>query len=121
MSYERYKDFRLAPDDNGCWDVLDKDYQQQLTFPSKAAAKRWIDAELHESEKPQYTVQTSPQDIFVKFEIWVNPKDNYRELEKMLGRLLDAWVNDLVSTNSGSTTDVTNPPSSEQLKERIKG
>lgn len=30
-------------------------------------------------------------------------------------------VNDLVSTNSGSTTDVANPPSSEQLKERIKG
>jgi hypothetical protein len=50
---------------------------------------------VHESNKPQYTVQTTPQDIFVKFEIWVNPKDNYRELEKMLGRLLDAWVTDL--------------------------
>ena len=44
MSYERYKDYRLAPDDNGCWDVLTGDtYEQQGTYPSKAAAKRAID------------------------------------------------------------------------------
>lgn len=43
MSYERYKDFRLAPDDNGCWDVLNSDYEQQGTYPSHAAAKRAID------------------------------------------------------------------------------
>jgi hypothetical protein len=119
MSYERYKDFRLAPDDNGCWDVLDKNYQQKQTFPSKAAAKRWIDAELHESNKPQYTVQTTPQDIFVKFEIWVNPKDNYRELEKMLGRLLDAWVTDLKLKGLDTKTKVISksPKSSPKGKE----
>lgn len=50
MSYERYKDFRLAPDINGCWDVLDKEYQHKHTFPSKAAAKRWIDKELDECD-----------------------------------------------------------------------
>lgn len=44
MSYERYKDFRLAPDDNGCWSVLTNDtYESEGIFPSKAAAKRHID------------------------------------------------------------------------------
>lgn len=43
MSYERYKDYRLAPDDNGCWDILNSDYDQKGTYPSKAAAKRAID------------------------------------------------------------------------------
>lgn len=43
MSYERYKDHRLAPDDNGCWEVLDSNYQMTGTYPSKAAAKRAID------------------------------------------------------------------------------
>jgi hypothetical protein len=44
MSYERYKDYRLAPDDNGCWSVLnDDDYEPKGTYPSKAAAKRAID------------------------------------------------------------------------------
>jgi hypothetical protein len=43
MSYERYKDYRLAPDDNGCWDVLNSDYVNKGTYPSKAAAKRAID------------------------------------------------------------------------------
>jgi len=102
MSYERYKDFRLAPDDNGCWDVLDKEYQQKHTFPSKAAAKRWIDKEIQSISTPEYTVQVNPQDIFVKFEIWVKPKDNYHELQKMLGRSLDAWVNDLPTEDSSA-------------------
>lgn len=47
-----------------------------------------------------YVVRTNPQDIFVKFEIWVRPKGNYRELEKMFGRLLDNWVNDLQPSGS---------------------
>lgn len=43
MSYEQYKDHRLVPDDNGCWSVLNSEYEQQDTYPSKAAAKRAID------------------------------------------------------------------------------
>ena len=42
MSYEQYKEHRLAPDDNGCWDVLTGEYEQVATYPSKAAAKRAI-------------------------------------------------------------------------------
>ena len=46
MSYERYKDYRFIPDDNGCVSVVTGDtYEQRGTFPSKAAAKRWIDNE----------------------------------------------------------------------------
>lgn len=54
MSYEKYKDYRLAPDDNGCWDVLSKDYEQLSTYPSKSAAKRAID------EMVSQTVVTNP-------------------------------------------------------------
>jgi hypothetical protein len=44
MSYERYKDFRLVPDDNGCWSVLNSGYEYQgAPYPSKAAAMRAID------------------------------------------------------------------------------
>lgn len=43
MSYEAYKDYRLAEGDNGCWDVLDSNYESKGTYPSKAAAKRAID------------------------------------------------------------------------------
>ncbi len=50
MSYERYKDFKLGPDGSGGWTVLDKELQKTETFPSKAAAKRWIDKERLEAE-----------------------------------------------------------------------
>lgn len=44
MSYEKYRNHRLAPDDNGCWSVLtNPDYEQVGTYPSKAAAKRAVD------------------------------------------------------------------------------
>lgn len=43
MSYESYKDFRLVPEDNGCWSVLNSDYESRGTYPSKAAAKRAVD------------------------------------------------------------------------------
>lgn len=44
MGYELYRNHRLAPDDNGCWDVLtNPEYEQVGTYPSKAAAKRAVD------------------------------------------------------------------------------
>lgn len=53
MSYEKYKNHRLAPDDNGCVSVLtDPEYEQVGTYPSKAAAKRAID-EMNPSSQPE--------------------------------------------------------------------
>jgi hypothetical protein len=71
MSYERYKDYRLTPDDNGCWDVLDKDYQQKLTFPSKAAAKRWIDEQIDEvtPNPAKVTLREQLKDVVLEIEI----------------------------------------------------
>lgn len=43
MSYEAYKGYRLVPDDNGIWSVLDKTYETEGLFPSKGAAKKYID------------------------------------------------------------------------------
>jgi hypothetical protein len=90
MSYERYKDYRLAPDDNGCWSVLNNYYDPKGTYPSKAAAKRAIDGFSNDQLQPHQ----QPKTVQITFEgewKWIGalPHDYMVKLCAFADRLQD--------------------------------
>lgn len=73
MSYEAYQGYRLAPDDNGCVDVLTGDYEQIATYPSKAAAKRAVDEFVAEELQSQAEVNDLAKSHFKATGDFANP------------------------------------------------